>query len=354
MTTREGSQELVQYRCQQCNAPYPLGADDVISTCPYCGYTFVVGGKQVGDHHLVPSTLDEESAKEITWKWLNKVAPKSVGKGILSDIEIETPRLQWIPLFRVDGVCEKYYFGANKEEVSENVHQFRKVEERETETTSVWILARRHAATFGVEEFIKSLEDSTTKDFDIGLTNAPVLNAEIDDEDAKTRAHHKKANLDREALSDELDELYDYRLTMNVNACGYIHTPYWLVRYNYKKGTFRVALSGATGEVILGELPITKTYRVKRWISSIILLVASSLVFQGLPYITFFALQSDSDEAFFAPVLVAAVGGIFWLASVLSIGAALRYEVCLTSEGEEREKTHGISGALSKLGVKIK
>ena len=41
MSKTKKSSSIEQFRCQSCNAPYPLGADDVIATCPYCGYEIV-------------------------------------------------------------------------------------------------------------------------------------------------------------------------------------------------------------------------------------------------------------------------------------------------------------------------
>ncbi|MHA2192534.1 MAG: hypothetical protein ACXAAR_03810, partial [Candidatus Thorarchaeota archaeon] len=123
-------------------------------------------------------------------------------------------------------------------------------------------LARRYAATFGIQEFIESLEERETKIFDINLTDkAPVLNAEISDTDAPVRAKYQKSERDRAELNEKVDKLFDYRLEMETEDCTYVHAPYWLIRYEYHGGTFRVAVSGASGKVVLGELPVTKTYR---------------------------------------------------------------------------------------------
>ena len=73
------SKSIKQFRCEKCNAPYPLGADDVIATCPYCGYTFTVGGSEI-NHLLIPNKLDTKSVKAAVKKWLKFVAKKTVGR----------------------------------------------------------------------------------------------------------------------------------------------------------------------------------------------------------------------------------------------------------------------------------
>ena len=355
MTTAEDSQDLVQYRCEVCNAPYPLGADDVISTCPYCGHTFIVDGGEMKTHLLLSNKLDKEGVEMTVSDWLRFAASKSVGKGVTKDIELGEPVLQWIPMFRVKASTETYHFGARQEGSGKNKHLV-KVEGSDSEKITEWVLARRYAATFGIQEFIETLEDTESKKFDIKLTDkAPVLNAEIADTDAPVRAKHQKSERDRTELKEAMDNLFDYRLEMELDDCTYIHAPYWLIRYEYRGGTFRVAVSGASGKVILGELPVTKTYRAKKWFSSVFMLVAGALLLQGTPYITYAILMADSSdgEVFLIPVAMFILGIILWAGSIQLIGSVLKYEIELTAEGEEREEGFSFGDSLKDVGGRL-
>ncbi|MHA2386175.1 MAG: hypothetical protein ACXAEE_08200, partial [Candidatus Thorarchaeota archaeon] len=158
MTSTEDSQSLVQYRCEVCNAPYPLGADDVISTCPYCGHTFVVDGGEIKAHLLLSNKLDKEGMEKVVTDWIRFAASKSVGKGVTKDIELGEPVLQWIPMFRVEASAETYHFGAEEEGSGKDKHWV-KIEGRDSAKITEWVLARRYAATFGIQEFIESLEE---------------------------------------------------------------------------------------------------------------------------------------------------------------------------------------------------
>ncbi|MHA2140122.1 MAG: hypothetical protein ACXADC_04690 [Candidatus Thorarchaeota archaeon] len=352
MTTAEESQSLVQYRCEVCNAPYPLGADDVISTCPYCGHTFVVDGGEMRTHQLLRNKLQKEDVEKAVIDWIRFAASKSVGKGVTKDIELGDPVLQWIPLFRVKASAQTYHFGAEQRGSGKQKHWV-KIEGRDSSKITEWVLARRYAAAFGIQEFIESLEDEGAKKFDIKLTdNAPVLNAEISDTDAPVRAKHQKSERDRAKLNEKVEKLFDYRLDMETDDCTYVHAPYWLIRYEYRGGTFRVAISGATGKVVLGELPVTKTYRVKKWFSSVFMLVAAALLVQGTPYITYAILLVDSSdgEVFLIPVAMFILGLILWAGSIQMIGGVLKYEIQLTAEGEEREEGFSFGEALKGIG----
>jgi len=344
---------ITQFRCKKCNAPYPLGADDVIATCPYCGYTFEVDGSEI-KHLIIPNKLDSKSVKTAVNKWLKFAASKSVGGGVVKDIKLEEPILQWIPLFRVTGQFESYHFGVKKEGSGDSARHI-KIEDRDSGELVEWVIARRHAATFGIEEFIRALEDDGTKKFEIDITGgAPVLNSEIDTTDASKRAHKSRMDRDRVELLEKMDKLLDYRLNLTPETSTYTHAPYWLVRFTYQKGTFRIAVSGATGEILLGELPVTKRYRIKKWFTSVFLLIGSGLLFQVLPYILLVLFQgsSDSGDAWTIPVIILAVAGLLWVASIIVIGGALRYEVEVDKEGKERGDRFSVTEAIKELGGK--
>ncbi|TFH10655.1 MAG: hypothetical protein E4H14_02070 [Candidatus Thorarchaeota archaeon] len=344
---------ITQFRCKKCNAPYPLGADDVIATCPYCGFTFEIGGKEI-KHLIIPNKFDKKSVKVAVTKWLEFAASKSVGGGVVKQIELEEPILQWIPIFRVTGQFESYHFGVKKEGSGDSARHI-KIEDRDSGELTEWVIARRHAATFGIDEFILSLEDGRAKNFEIDLTDgAPVLNSEIDEADASKRAHKSRMDRERVELLDKVDKLLDHRLNLTPETSTYTHAPYWLVRFTYQKGTFRVAVSGATGEILLGELPVTKRYRIKKWFSSLFLLVGSGLLFQVLPYLLLGLFQGSSSDGdvWMIPVIMIAAAGLLWSASIIVLGGALRYEVEVNTEGKERGDKFSITEAIKKLGGK--
>ncbi|MFW9844211.1 MAG: hypothetical protein ACFFEV_06535, partial [Candidatus Thorarchaeota archaeon] len=177
---------------------------------------------------------------------------------------------------------------------------------------------------------------------------------EIDETDAAKRAHKSRMDRERVGLLEQMDNLIDHRLNLTPETSIYTHAPYWLVRFTYQKGTFRVAVSGATGKILLGELPVTKRYRIKKWFSSLFLLIGSGLLFQILPYfVLVLASGSSSDgDAWMIPVFIALVGGLLWFAAVTVVGGALRYEVEVDTEGKERGDKFSFTETMKKLGGK--
>ena len=97
--------------------------------------------------------------------------------------------------------CDTYHFGADQKG-SGNNKRWEKVEARESQQVTEWVLARRHAATFGIQELIESLDDSGAQAFDIKHTSqASVLNSEIGEDDAPVRARYQKSERDRAGLN---------------------------------------------------------------------------------------------------------------------------------------------------------
>ncbi len=351
MATKEQTNGIVQFRCKSCNAPYPLGADDVIATCPYCGFTFTIDGAELTDHLIVPNKMDAEQVKKTVLDWLSFAASRSVGKGIVNGIEMEEPILQWIPLFRVKGPTDAYHLGY-KTVKEGNKKQLKKIESTNRELSTIWVPARRHAGTFGINEFVDNLDSAGTTPFNITQVEAPILNAEISEKDASSRAPYIKSERDRKVLQESMEKLLDYRLNMEIEECVYVHVPYWLSRYEYNGGTFRVAFSGNSGSVVLGELPVTKRYRIFKWLSSIILLVGSALLFQILPYLTFAILQGTSDsDAAILPALTAVFAAVMLATSYYEMGKVLKYELRINAEGDEQgsdsimDKLKSVGGA---------
>ncbi len=349
---------ITQFRCEKCNAPYPLGADDVIATCPYCGYTFTVGSSEI-KHLIIPNKLKSKSVKTAVTKWLRFAASKSIGSDFVDDIKLEEPMLQWIPFFRVSGTFESYYFGVETGKIH-NIAVLCRSEAHDSGTMTEWVIARRHATTFGIDEFtatLDELDDSGIQDFDIDLMNgAPVLNSEIDDSDASIRAHSLKMERDHAKLLEKVEKIYDYRLKLTDETSTYTHAPYWLVRYTYQKGTFRVVVSGATGDILLGELPVIKQYRAKKWATSISLLIGSGLLLQVAPYLStyFWQFHPSSRIILIIPAIMVVIAVILWVASITTLGGVLKYEVQVNTEGEELSKDFNIFTAIKNFDGGVK
>ncbi|NWF95949.1 MAG: hypothetical protein HXY34_07370 [Candidatus Thorarchaeota archaeon] len=339
-----------------CSAPYPLGADDVVATCPYCGHTFRVDGETIEKHLLIPNQLSVDKARQTIRQWLEESASRLVGRRFIESVQLADPVLEWIPFYRVNAECHVHYVGAKKTGSGDS-SRWNRVEETSNMVENEWVLARRHAASFGMAEFVRTLSDARTMPFDIKtVSGGTVLNSEMTDKDARSRARQLKADRDREEITENLDKLLDYDLDMKVLETSYVHVPYWLCQYEHNNGTFRVGVSGVTGSVFLGEIPVTRRYRVKKWFHSILLLLSSAVSLQATPYLTYLILMSDTEdngEGIILPFILLAVGVVLWAGAYLTLGKALGYEIRVTAEGKELDESTSLRSLLTRVWRRI-
>ena len=324
--------EITQFRCERCNAPYPLGADDVIATCPYCGYTYEIGSGEI-EHYIVPNKLDKESIIPFFRNWLESISPKSVGRGIIKDVDNITPMLEWIPIFRVEGSYASQYSGY---QIIKGGSLLLPIDDSTTGKMTEWVLARRHAATYGIDKFIRSLKDSELSQFKLEVTeDSPVLNSEISLDDAYQRFQKIAKDRHRKAIE---GVVLDHRFEIKPESANYVHVPYWLVRYTHQKGTFRVAVSGATEEVLFSELPVTNRYRVRKWFIAFIVMILNAIIIQFAPYVATYLGEDSGAEGATSLILIAMLISI---ALPFLMREAFLYEIEVDKDGNETREWLG-------------
>ncbi len=324
--------EIAQFRCEKCNAPYPLGADDVIATCPYCGYTFEIGSEEV-EHYIISNKFDKHSIIPFFKEWLKSVTPKTVGHGMIKHIDNIAPTLEWIPIFRITGSYTSQYSGYQRIDGGSNLLP---INESSAGEMTEWILARRHAATYGINRFMGSLSNEEISQFKIDNTqDSPVLNSEISPHEAFLRFQKISKNQHRKAID---AEVLDHHFKIKPESIDYVHVPYWLVRYSYQKGAFRAAISGATGEVLFGELPVTKRYRFKKWLFVFAIMILNAVIIQLAPYVaTYFGGEDGAEGA----TALLGVAMFITIGLTFLMKNTFLYEIEVDKEGNETREFLG-------------
>ena len=58
----------------------------------------------------------------------------------------------------------------------------------------------------------------------------------------------------------------------------YVHAPLWLVRYSFNDKDYRVAIAGDSGNVLKGEIPISKKKRIINYSIAMVVLLAGAIL----------------------------------------------------------------------------
>ena len=270
------------FKCPVCNGNVKTGPEDVVITCTYCGSTSTIEGKAIGDHLMEAAVGAEERDKGFR-AFLDE--NKGMNKSLTNAAQIVENRLIYVPLWAAKVKADSWFKGYTTVQVP--VQKTRTVRDSDgntrTETytdyetgyvpvqdeihtdTDERFLARKGARFYGLEEYLGTVDLKHTEPYNfdkIKDLKPAFLNAEIGQEEFEKAIHGRVADRHRSQAKSGLTELFDCRTTTNVRGTTYLQAPFSLIRYKFQGELYKAALDGRTGEVVLGEIPITKGQRI--------------------------------------------------------------------------------------------
>ncbi len=270
------------FKCPVCNGNVKLGPEDVVITCSFCGSTTTIEGKAIGDH-LMESAVDAEERERKFRKFLEK--NQGINRSLVKKAEVVENRLIYVPVWTAMVKADTWYKGYKTVQVP--VQKTRRVRDSDgnyrTETytdyepgyvpvqdeihtdTTERLLARKGARFYGLEEYLEKIDLSKTEKWDFNRIkdqNPIILNAEIGAEEFEKTINGRVADRHREMAKSGLTELFDCRTQTQVRGTTYLQAPFALIRYKFQGDLYKCAIDGNTGDVVLGEIPITRGQRI--------------------------------------------------------------------------------------------
>ncbi|TFG11899.1 hypothetical protein EU537_10950 [Candidatus Thorarchaeota archaeon] len=270
------------FKCPVCNGNVSTGPDDVVITCGYCGSTTTIEGKAIGEH-LMETAVDKDERLKHFRDFLDK--NKGINKGLVDGAQVVENSLIFVPVWTAKVKADSWYKGYKTVQVpvekteyytdSEGNRKRRTVTEYKTgyvpvqdeihTDTDERLLARKGARFYGLEQYLDEIDLGKTQQYNFELIkdmNPTMLNAEIGQDEFETTVHGRVADRHRAQAKSGLAELFDCRTKTNVRGSTYLQAPFSLIRYKFQGDLYKAALNGRTGDVVLGEIPITKGQRI--------------------------------------------------------------------------------------------
>ncbi len=316
------------FKCPVCNGNVKTGPDDVVITCTYCGQTTTIEGKAIGDH-LMQTAVDSDERLAGFQKFLDK--NKGMNKSLVKDCQVVENQLIMVPVWTAKVKADSYYKGYKTVQVP--VQKTRTVRDSDgntrTETYTDYekgyvpiqselhtdthepLLARKGARFYGLEDYLKDVKPETGVPYDFAKIKdlEPVmLNAEIGQEEFEKAIHGRVADDHRAQAGSGLTELFDCRTTTAVRETTYMQAPFSLIRYKFQGDLYKAAVDGHSGNVVMGEIPITRGQRIM-WtlmglIGIIIAGVGGEFLFAGIN------VTPDADMTLMGIGALAAIVGV--------------------------------------------
>ncbi|MBD3159210.1 MAG: hypothetical protein GF309_10515 [Candidatus Lokiarchaeota archaeon] len=275
------SESPSMFKCPVCNANVKVGPDDVIITCTYCGSTTTIEGKEVGDH-LMQVGVPAEKRVERFRKFLDD--NKGINTALVTDSKVAENTIIFVPVWSTNVKADSWYKGYKTVQVpverqetytdSDGNRRTRTRTEYKTgyvpvqdeihTNTTERLLARKGARTYGLEQYLDKIELKDTEQYNfekIKDLEPDILNAEIGQDEFETAMHGRVADRHREQARSGLTELFDCRTETSISGTTYLQAPFALIRYKFEGDLYKCAIDGHSGDVVLGEIPITKAQR---------------------------------------------------------------------------------------------
>lgn len=275
-STTEYTEVGKAHRCAHCGGPLKFGADDIVYTCPYCGYTSEIDGEPIEDHCYYSSVSEETVKKNVT----ELLARRKVEKA-----EIIETKVVYLPFWCIQTNALTKYKGymVSRVETDHKKQLYLPLDESSSYSGGMFVLARRSAAFYGLEKLKTrlGLSSLTAKPFSFEEVRNEIksfLNAEINGEEAHVMAKSAIEDEHRREAEILAKDIVDCRTEVTFGQASYLHVPLYMIRYCCKGKLFKIALDGRDGTLLLGEMPMTFFASFSNLVMSFSFVIASAIL----------------------------------------------------------------------------
>jgi hypothetical protein len=282
--------------CRNCGAPLEFGYGATVITCGYCGSSMTLAGdvtKLISKHTMLLNRITTDDAVLATKKWMD-VGILRVN--VAAESTITLVEMKYLPVWDIPVTVNGSYTGmmgagyhsagaqmsdsfkekdtkgffsglgkmAGQVALNALANQGKQRNVRQTPQTTngviddqyhELILARR-STTMDLTKYPIPLTGKEIFNLStIKSTGGELLDGDMLEDEAKTKAEADAIERSRKALSHTLDSIQRFDVKTIIGEAELIHVPIWLVHYTHK-GVERICgVEGVTGIPVNGDRP---------------------------------------------------------------------------------------------------
>ncbi len=269
-----------KFQCPHCNAPMDVNPEDAIFNCVSCGQAILADGSLFDNHYILRNTLNQKKIHDIVKEFIRK---KGFMRGIKGyKITNITPSLMPFWVVTTDAYTHFVGYlrytetrtrtvgsGKNRRTVTEHVTVYRPIDREIREKRADVLLGRRGSSIFGYERVkdIVRAEFTNAVQFNHDQLQADekefnYLSSEINIDAANQLGKTHVFDNHRAQAEKACTKVFDCATQLTFEGTYFVHAPVWQIEYEFKGETYRMAILGSSGRVIIGELPVTTTFRI--------------------------------------------------------------------------------------------
>ncbi len=311
--------QITKFQCPHCNAPMDVTPEDAIFNCISCGQACLADGSKFTDHYILENNMTEKQIHDVV---KNLIRKKGFMRGIRGyKITNITPIL--LPFWVVTTDAYTHYVGykrytetktrtvgsgKNRRTVTESVTVYRPVDNEIREKRADALLGRRGSSIYGYDK----VKELVTTEFSraVPFNQERLLSTEKDFQYLSSELSMDAANqLGKTIVFDDhrrkaesaCTKVFDCATQLSYTGTYFVHAPVWQVEYIFKDETYRIAILGSSGRVIIGEIPVTTRFRI-------INLTLSLIVFGGAGALSYFVLPGEIAVPIIAGIVASVIG----------------------------------------------
>lgn len=266
-------------KCPYCSAPLDVNPEDAVFNCVNCGQAILADGSLFKDHYVLENTLTDDKVQEILKKFIKS---KGFLRGI-KNFKIAKLMPMWLPFWAVISDAYTHFVGyerytetetyttgtgKNRTTHTRTYTLYRPIDREIREERVDVILGRYGTSIFGYEQakeylsrnFVKAVPFQP-KEIKKG-SKFTYLSTEMNQHGAEQLVKTIIFDEHRARAEKACTKVLDCATQVSIKGAYFVHMPVWEIEYEFQHQTYRVAISGFTGEVLIGELPVTLSYRI--------------------------------------------------------------------------------------------
>jgi hypothetical protein len=288
--------------CEKCGAPLEFGYGATLITCGYCGTSITLEGdvaKLISKHTMLLNRITREDAVKAAKEWMDKGIFRV---NVAQESQITNVELKYLPVWTIAVAVNGNYTGRShggyaadsrlmsdsykKKEAKGFFKGLGKLAAKTAATAMSYgngagsrvardvsrgdrgyrsgpineqfyqlILARR-STTMDLTKYKIPIEGKMIFDLNqIKTSGGEILDGDMQEQDAKSKAHATAIENCRMDLSHKIDDIQQFNVQASIGEGELIHLPIWFVHYVHK-GVERVCgVEGVTGSVVNGNRP---------------------------------------------------------------------------------------------------
>jgi hypothetical protein len=256
--------------CPNCGAPLKIKAGEIVVTCEYCGTAVSLRADKpfVLTHSIIPNKFSQEEIVKTVKSWMRSgyaMPGNLAGKAQFKKVE-----LVFLPFYVVTAHAATTFQGVltrigGKTPVADTL-----TGEYE------WTVLGRRSSEFPEREYRIPLSGKSS--FDLSLVQGEFLNAELDENEARTLAEKGIEANQTYLVREKVDTIENIKTDIEVKESEFLHAPVWFIDYEYRGSTYHVLVDGCTGQIIKGDIPLEESAFPWVWVAAGVVIVMGILL----------------------------------------------------------------------------